>query len=749
MGWADNLSDQPFSPPRQARTSFFPSKIFHSTQRTSRGFGGTRFLADSLLARREGYQVVVRQSSINLTRNIGIMAHIDAGKTTTTERILFYTGVTRTMGEVHDGTAVTDWMQQEQERGISITAASTTCLWRNHRVNIIDTPGHVDFTIEVERCLRVLDGAVAVFCAVGGVEPQSETVWRQADKYRVPRLAFINKCDRLGADPWRCVRQIRERLKAVPLVLQFPIGLEDEFVGVVDVLRMRALQWIGDVSGAAFLEGEIPAEYVTEAKMARASLVEALGDVDDEVLALYVDGAEISEARLRAAVRRATVAGKAVPVMFGAAFKNKGVQPLLDAVVDFLPSPADMPPVVGRGPRGERIERYASDDEPFAALAFKIMDDSRHGPLTYFRVYAGQIESGAVVFNSIKGKREKIGRLMQMHANHREEIRRVSCGNIAAAVGLRGTATGDTLCDPHTPITLALMEFPQPAMSVAIEPKTDLGRDKLVYALERLALEDPSFSVSSDAETGQTLVSGMGELHLEILVDRLVRQFEVEANVGRPEVTYREAISHTVDTHVTYAQQIGTRGHFAQISLRLAPLPQGRGFVFENVASVADVPREFVVAVERGARQALTRGAVAGYPVSDAHVTLLSGSWHPIDSSEMAFQIAAAQGVVQALDKARPVLLEPVMALDVVTPDEFLGGVIGNLSARRARLLGMETRGGIQVISAEVPLSTMFGYATDVRSLTQGRATFTLQFLRYAPVPAQVSETITHRVHGV
>jgi elongation factor G len=672
------------------------------------------------------------------------MAHIDAGKTTTTERILFYTGVSRTMGEVHDGTATMDWMQQEQERGISITAASTTCFWRDHRVNIIDTPGHVDFTVEVERCLRVLDGAVAVFCAVGGVEPQSETVWRQANRYSVPRLAFVNKCDRTGADPQRCIKQIRERLAGHPVVVQVPMGLEDEFRGVIDLVRMRALEWIGDVTGSAFLEAEIPAEFVREAKAARVALIEALGEVDDEILTLYVEGSEITEARLRAALRRATVGGRAVPVLFGAAFKNKGVQPLLDAVVDYLPSPADMPAVSGHGAHGEPASRQASDDEPFSALAFKIMNDAHHGALTYFRVYSGQVESGATVFNATKGRRERIGRLVRMHANKREEIRRVSCGNIAAAVGLRGTTTGDTLCDPRSPITLDLMQFPPPAMAIAIEPKSEAGQAGLREALDRLAIEDPSFSVSTHAETGQTLIAGMGELHLEIIVDRLVREFQIEANVGRPQVTYRETLTQGAEAEIEYTQQIGGRGQYAQVRLRVEPLGTRKGFEFENLAAHS-LPRDYVPAVERGAREALNRGVLAGHSLSDVKVTLLDGRHHQIDSSEMAFQIAAFQAVGQAARNAHPILLEPLMSLEVITPDEFLGPVLGNLSARRARVTGMEGRGTAQAIAAEVPLSTMFGYATDVRSLTQGRATFTMQFTRYAPVPAHLMEAIALR----
>jgi elongation factor G len=676
------------------------------------------------------------------------MAHIDAGKTTTTERILFYTGVSRTMGEVHEGTGVMDWMEQEQERGISITAAATTCFWREHRVNIIDTPGHVDFTVEVERCLRVLDGAVAVFCAVGGVEPQSETVWRQADKYRVPRIAFINKCDRRGADPWRCVEQMRDRIKAHPVITQIPMGLEESFSGVIDLPNMRALEWVGETTGAAFLDREIPASLVTPAKNARVALVETLGEVDDEICALYVEGAEISGARIRAALRRATIAGKAVPVLFGAAFKNKGVQPLLDAVVDYLPSPADMPPVAGHAPNGVPTLRHATDDEPFSALAFKIMSDVVSGPLTYFRVYSGQVESGATVFNATKGKRERLGRLLRMHANHREEIRRVSCGSIAAAVGLRMTSTGDTLCDVRAPIALELIDFPRPTCSVAIEARSEMQQQALNQALAQLAVEDPSFFVRTEPETGQTLISGMGELHLEIIVDRLVREFGVGAKVGRPQVAYREMLTAVAEAEGHCVHQVGGRGLFAHVKLRVEPRPDGRGILFVNQASADAVPRDFVAAVERGARTALESGVLGGYGVSDVRVTLLDGKHHPLDSNEMAFQIATAQAATEAARCAGPVLLEPVMQLDVLVPEEFVGGVLGNLSARRGRVLGMDARGGVQEVSAEVPLATMFGYSTDVRSLTQGRATFTMQFLRYAPVPIQARESLSNRARG-
>jgi elongation factor G len=676
------------------------------------------------------------------------MAHIDAGKTTTTERILFYTGVSRTMGEVHEGTAVMDWMEQEQERGISITAAATTCFWREHRVNIIDTPGHVDFTIEVERCLRVLDGAVTVFCAVGGVEPQSETVWRQADKHNVPRIAFINKCDRLGADPWRCVQQIRERIKAHPVLTQIPMGLEDSFSGVVDLVGMRAFEWVGDTTGAIFMERQVPSDLVRPAKQARVAMIEALGEVDDEILALYVDGADISSRQLKAALRRATVAGKAVPVLLGAAFKNKGVQPLLDAVIDYLPSPADMPPVRGHGTNGETAERRASGDEPFSALAFKIMGDVVSEPLTYFRVYSGHVATGATVFNSTKGTRERIGRLLRMHANRREEIRQVSCGNIAAAIGLRTTSTGDTLCDVREPIVLDLIDFPQPTCTVAIEAKTSAEQQDLLRALGQLAIEDPSFSFSTDAETGQTVISGMGELHLEIIVDRLVREHNLHASVGRPEVAYRETLSRAAEADGRFEHAVGGRGLFAQVKLRIEPGNERSGVFFRNQASARAIPHEFVGAVERGARTALARGAVAGYPIADAVVTLLDGSYHPLDSNEMAFQIATSQAIADAVTQAGPVLIEPLMSLDVVVPDQFVGGVVGNLSARRARIIGIEPRGGAQAVAAEVPLSSMFGYSTDVRSLTQGRATFTMQFLRFAPVPNQVVSGIVNRGHS-
>jgi elongation factor G len=672
------------------------------------------------------------------------MAHIDAGKTTTTERVLYYTGVSHKMGEVHEGTTQMDWMEQEQERGITITAASTTCFWREHRINIIDTPGHVDFTIEVERSLRVLDGAVAVFCAVGGVEPQSETVWRQADKYRVPRIAFINKCDRTGADPDRCVAQMRDRLKATPVVIQMPNGLEDEFSGVVDLISMKLVEWQDDTMGAAITVTDVPAELADRAAAARAEMIEALADADDEVAALFLDGKDLPAGLLKQALRAATIAGRAVPVLVGAAFKNKGVQPLLDAVVDFLPSPAEIPAVTGQDEAGKDVVRRPSDDEPFSALAFKIMNDPFVGSLTYFRVYSGKISVGETVYNATKGKRERIGRLLRMHANKREDVKEVTCGNIAAAAGLRVTATGDTLCDAQSPVVLELMDFPEPVISIAIEPKTQANQDKLTLALSKLAMEDPSFRVRADSETGQTLISGMGELHLEIIVDRLVREYKVEAYVGRPQVSYRETISRGADGEGKLIRQTGGRGQYGHVVLHVQPA-EGRGIVFEDHTVGGTVPREFVPAVERGVRESLARGVVAGYPVIDVEVRLTGGSYHEVDSSEMAFQIAGSMGAQAAAREAGPVLLEPVMNVEVLTPDEFMGEVMGNLAARRGRVSGMEARGGAQAIAAEVPLATMFGYSTDVRSMTQGRATYSMQFSRYAAVPTHVREAVIQR----
>jgi elongation factor G len=676
------------------------------------------------------------------------MAHIDAGKTTTTERVLYYTGVSHKLGEVHEGTAAMDWMEQEQERGITITAASTTCFWRDHRINIIDTPGHVDFTIEVERSLRVLDGAVCVFDAVNGVEPQSETVCRQADRYAVPRLAFINKCDRVGADPEGCVAQIRERLRAHPVVVQIPNALEADFSGVVDLIAMRQIEWSDDTLGATFVVDEIPAMLIERARAARASMIEALGEVDDEVMALFLEEKVPSDEVLRAALRRATIAGRAVPVLVGAAFKNKGVQPLLDAVVDYLPSPADIPAVSGKDPVGHVVTRPATDDAPFSALAFKIMNDPFVGTLTYFRVYSGKIESGATVFNASKGKREKIGRLLRMHANKREDIKEITCGNIAAAAGMRVTATGDTLCDEKAPIVLQLIDFPSPVISIAIEPSTQANQEKLAIALQKLAIEDPSFSVRTDPDTGQTLISGMGELHLEIIVDRLVREYKVEASVGKPQVAYRETVTKVAEAEGKFIRQTGGRGQYGHVIIQVGPTEAGKGVIFEDATVAGTLPREFIPSVERGAREALARGIVAGYPIIDAAVTLKGGTFHELDSSEQAFQIAGSLGTQAAAREAAPILLEPVMAVEVLTPEEFTGEVVGNLSARRGRVSGMEPRGSAQAITADVPLATMFGYSTDVRSMTQGRATYSMQFARYAPVPSHVTESIVDRMRG-
>jgi elongation factor G len=654
------------------------------------------------------------------------------------------------MGEVHEGTTQMDWMEQEQERGITITAASTTCFWRDNRINIIDTPGHVDFTIEVERSLRVLDGAVALFCAVGGVEPQSETVWRQADRYRVPRIAFINKCDRIGADPDRCVQEIRERLRANPIVIQIPNGLEDEFSGVVDLIDMKLIEWEADTLGATPEINEIPEALAEVAAAARATMIEAIAEADDEAMRAYLEERALDGKLLRAALRRATIAGRAVPVLLGAAFKNKGVQPLLDAVVDFLPSPADVPAVAGKDAAGHPTTRKADDAEPFSALAFKIMNDASDpfvGSLTYFRVYSGKVETGATVYNAAKGKREKIGRLLRMHANKREDVKEVTCGNIAAAAGLRVTTTGDTLCDEKAPVVLEVMDFPAPVISIAIEPKTQVGQDKLGLALAKLAVEDPSFSVKTDAETGQTIISGMGELHLEIIVDRLVREFKIEASVGRPQVAYRETIAREADAEGKYIRQTGGRGAYGHVELHVEPA-QGKGIIFEDATVGGVVPPEFVPAVERGVRETLSRGVMAGYPMIDVAVKLTGGSYHEIDSSEKAFQIAGSMGAQAAAREAGPVLLEPLMQVEVLTPDEFMGEVTGNLSARRGRVSGMEARGSAQAITAEVPLASMFGYSTDVRSMTQGRATYTMQFSRYAPVPTHVTESIVERMRG-
>jgi elongation factor G len=686
---------------------------------------------------------MARSVPLERTRNIGIMAHIDAGKTTTTERILYYTGINYKLGEVHEGTATMDWMVQEQERGITITSAATTCLWRDHRINIIDTPGHVDFTIEVERSLRVLDGAVAVFCSVGGVEPQTETVWRQADKYRVPRIAFVNKMDRLGADFFRVVRMIQDRLGARVVPLQLPIGAEDKFAGIIDLIRMNAVIWEEESLGAKFRVEAIPEGLAAEAREYRERLLEAIADCDEAIMEKYLEGREISESELRNAVRGAALSLKIVPVLCGSAFRNKGVQPLLDAVVDYLPSPSDIPPVKGFEPNSRADgERPAKDDAPFSALAFKIMTDPFVGSLTFFRVYSGTLNSGSSVYNSTKGKRERIGRLLKMHANKREEIKEVYAGDIAAAVGLKTAATGDTLCDEQQPIILESIEFPDPVISIAIEPKSKADQEKLGLSLQKLAAEDPSFKVRTDEETGQTIISGMGELHLEIIVDRLLREFNVGANVGKPQVAYKETVRKTVEQQGKFIRQTGGRGQYGDVWIKLESQQPGTGFEFVDAIKGGSIPREYIPAVEKGVKEATENGPLAGYPIVDVKVTLFDGSYHDVDSSEIAFKIAGSMALKGAARKADPVLLEPIMSVEVVVPEDFMGEVIGDINARRGKVLGMETRPAAQAIDARVPLAQMFGYATDLRSMTQGRATYTMQFSHYEPVPAAVAEGI-------
>ncbi len=688
-----------------------------------------------------------RQIPLEKTRNIGIMAHIDAGKTTTTERILYYTGINYKMGEVHEGAATMDWMEQEQERGITITSAATTCSWRDHRVNIIDTPGHVDFTIEVERSLRVLDGAVAVFCAVGGVEPQSETVWRQADKYHVPRVAFVNKMDRVGADFFHVVSMIRTRLRANPIILQIPLGKEGDFRGPIDLLTQKAIVFDENSLGSKYREIEIPEEAKDEAEEWREKLIEAVAEFDDSLMSKYLEGQPISEEDLRKGIRRATLEIAAVPVLLGSAFKNKGVQNLLDAVVDYLPSPLDIPPLQGHAPgeREKQMKVLADDNAPFASLAFKIMNDPFVGQLTFFRVYSGVLRSGSYVLNSTKGKRERIGRLLKMHANKREDIKEVYAGDIAAAVGLRDTTTGDTLCDETTPIVLEAMEFPDPVIDIAIEPKTKGDQDKLGESLQKLAKEDPSFRVKTDTETGQTIISGMGELHLEIIVDRLLREFKVDANVGKPQVAYKETITASVKAEGRYVKQTGGRGQYGHVWLELEPLKPGKGFFFENKIVGGAVPREYIPAVEKGIREAMESGVLAGYPVVDMAVRVVDGSYHDVDSSEMAFKIAASIGFKEGARRAKPVLLEPIMSIEVIVPEEYMGDVIGDLNSRRGRIKHMEARAGAQVIEADVPLAAMFGYATSLRSATQGRANYTMQFSHYREVPGSIAAEIIEK----
>lgn len=683
-----------------------------------------------------------RQFPLEKTRNIGIMAHIDAGKTTTTERILFYTGKVHKMGEVHEGTATMDWMEQEQERGITITSAATTCEWKGHRINIIDTPGHVDFTVEVERSLRVLDGAIAVFCAKGGVEPQSETVWRQADKYRVPRIAYVNKMDIMGANFFNVIEMMKERLGANPVAIQVPIGKEDTFRGIVDLLTMKAIIYVDDL-GKVSQETDIPEEVKDIAEEYRIKLLEAVAETDEEIMMKYLEGEEITVEELKAAIRKATINMQMTPVLCGSSYRNKGVQPLLDAVVDYLPSPVDIAAVKGFSPdTGEEIERKTSEDEPFCALAFKIMSDPYVGKLTFLRVYSGVLHAGSYVYNSTKNKKERVGRLLHMHANHREDVDAVYAGDICAAIGLSNTTTGDTLCDENHPIVLESMEFPEPVIQVAIEPKTKADQEKMGIALQRLAEEDPTFKVSTNHETGQTLIAGMGELHLEIIVDRMRREFKVEVNVGKPQVAYKETIKKSVKVEGKYIRQSGGRGQYGHVWLELEPLERGAGYEFVNKIVGGVIPKEFIPSVDAGVQEAMQSGVLAGYPVVDVRVTLFDGSYHEVDSSDMAFRIAAAQAFREGMKKADPVLLEPIMKVEVVVPEEYMGDVMGDINSRRGRIEGMELRGNAQVIRAYVPLAEMFGYATDLRSKTQGRGTYTMQFDHYEEVPKNIADKI-------
>jgi elongation factor G len=681
---------------------------------------------------------------LDKVRNIGIMAHIDAGKTTTTERILYYTGRTHKMGEVHEGAATMDWMVQEQERGITITSAATTCFWRDSRINILDTPGHVDFTVEVERSLRVLDGAVALFDSVAGVQPQSETVWRQADKYGVPRIAFINKMDRTGADFFAAVATMVDRLGARAVPLQIPIGAEDAYIGHVDLVTMRAIRYV-DPLGQKWEEGDVPAELREQAETYRHDLVEAVADHDDDIMVAFLEDEPVEADQLRPAIRKATLDNSITPVLLGSAFKNKGVQPLLEAVIDYLPSPMDVPAVVGVDPRtGEESVRSADLDQPFAALAFKVMSDPFVGKLTYFRVYSGKLNSGSYVMNASTGRKERVGRLLEMHANHREDLQQVGAGAIAAAVGLKQTTTGDTLCDPDKPVVLESIDFPDPVIDVAVEPKTKADQDKLATALQRLSEEDPTFRVRTNEETGQTIIAGMGELHLEIIVDRLMREFRVDANVGRPQVAYRETIRNAVQgVHGRFVRQTGGRGQYGHVVIDMAPNEPGVGYVFENKIVGGAVPREYISSIDAGIKEAMEAGILAGFPVVDVGVTLVDGSYHDVDSSEMAFKVAGSMAFKEASKRAKPVLLEPVMAVEVVTPEDYMGDVIGNINSRRGQIEGMEPRGNAQVIRARVPLAEMFGYATDVRTMSQGRATYTMQFLHYAEVPHSIAEKLT------
>jgi elongation factor G len=675
-------------------------------------------------------------------RNIGIMAHIDAGKTTTTERILYYTGVTHKIGEVHDGAATTDWMEQERERGITITSATVQSFWRDHQINVIDTPGHVDFTIEVERSLKVLDGAVAVFCAVGGVQPQSETVWRQADKYHVPRIAFVNKMDRVGANFERVVEMMKDRLGAKPLVIGIPIGREEKFEGMVDLVRMRSVIWRGEELGAKYEFGEIPADLAESAAKYRVEMLETLAETDEDFLNKYLDGEELSVEEVMSVIRKGTINLTFNPVICGSAFKNKGVQLLLDAVVDYMPSPLDIPPIKGLTLKGDETIRETKDSAPFSALAFKIMTDPYMGQLTYFRVYSGHLDAGSYVLNSSKDKKERVGRLLKMHSNKREEIKEIFAGDICATVGLKYTTTGDTLCSEDSPVILEAMEFPDPVIDVAVEPKTKADQDKLSIALNKLAQEDPSFRVNINEETAQTIIAGMGELHLEIIVDRLLREFKVEANVGNPQVAYRETIRKTAKTEGRYIKQSGGRGQYGHVWLEISPKEPGTGFEFENKIVGGVIPKEYIPAIEKGIVETLTSGVLAGYPVVDVKATVYDGSYHEVDSNEMAFKIAASMAFKDGMRHASPVLLEPIMRVEVVSPEEYVGDVMGDLSSRRGRPEGMEVQGNAQAIKAKVPLKEMFGYATALRSFSQGRATYTMHFDHYEEVPNSIAQEI-------
>lgn len=695
---------------------------------------------------------MARTTPLKRYRNIGIMAHIDAGKTTTTERILFYTGRSHKIGEVHEGTAVMDWMVQEQERGITITSAATTCYWQGmnqqydqHRINIIDTPGHVDFTIEVERSLRVLDGAIAVLCAVGGVEPQTETVWRQANKYHVPRMCFVNKMDRAGANFLRVVEQIKSRFGAHPVPLQLPIGAEDDFKGVVDLVTMKAIYWNEADRGLTYVASDIPAEMQTDCEKWREQMVESAAESSDELMEKYLESGELTPEEIKKGIRIRTLKNEIVPVLCGSAFKNKGVQALLDAVIDYLPAPNEVPDIKGVLKDGTESSRPSADEAPFSALAFKIATDPFVGTLTFFRAYSGVLKSGDAVYNPVKGKRERIGRILQMHANAREEIKEVLAGDIAAAVGLKNVTTGDTLCDENKRITLERMEFPDPVISVAVEPKTKADQEKMSIALGKLAQEDPSFRVHTDEESGQTIISGMGELHLEIIVDRMLREFSVDANVGKPQVAYRETIRKAIEQEGKYIRQSGGRGQYGHVWIRIEPLQPGEGYVFENAIVGGIIPKEYIPAVDKGVREQMENGVIAGYPVVDVKVTLYDGSYHDVDSSEMAFKIAGSQAFKSGAINANPVLLEPIMEVEAVTPEEYMGDVVGDLNRRRGVITGMGENPAGKIVSAEVPLAEMFGYATDLRSMSQGRATYTMEFLKYNEAPANIAEAIVSK----